>query len=89
MADLDLTFSYDEDSMGKIVTHELVPGGKAIAVTNDNKYFTLYTYLCLYLRLFVYFMFILLARSCHFSVMYITIGLMLLQGLSSHFCKNK
>ena len=38
MADLDLTFSYDEDTMGKIVTHELVPGGKVIAVTNDNKY---------------------------------------------------
>lgn len=30
--------------MGKIVTHELVPGGKAIAVTNDNKYVCLYVF---------------------------------------------
>jgi len=37
VADLDLTFSYDEDTMGKIVTHELVPGGRAIAVTNENR----------------------------------------------------
>uniref|UniRef100_A0A182WMD3 Ubiquitin-protein ligase E3B n=1 Tax=Anopheles minimus TaxID=112268 RepID=A0A182WMD3_9DIPT len=29
VADLDLTFSVDEDVMGKIVTHELHPGGKA------------------------------------------------------------
>lgn len=41
VGDLDLTFSYDEDTMGKIVTHELVPGGRAIAVTNDNKYVSL------------------------------------------------
>ena len=38
ISDLDLTFSYDEDVMGRIVTHELIPGGKAIPVTNDNKY---------------------------------------------------
>ncbi|CAH1155824.1 unnamed protein product [Phaedon cochleariae] len=37
VADLDLTFSVDEDSMGKIVTHELVPGGRAVQVTNENK----------------------------------------------------
>lgn len=37
VSDLDLTFSVDEDSMGKIVTHELVPGGKAVQVTNENK----------------------------------------------------
>ena len=37
MADLDLTFSSDEDVMGQLVTHELVPGGKAIPVNNDNK----------------------------------------------------
>lgn len=36
--ELDLTFSVDEDYMGKIVTHELMPGGKAIAVTNETKY---------------------------------------------------
>lgn len=35
--DLDLTFSLNEDCMGKLVTHELVPGGKAIPVTNENK----------------------------------------------------
>ena len=37
MADLDLTFSSDEDIMGQIVTHELIPGGKIIPVTNENK----------------------------------------------------
>ncbi|XP_055603110.1 ubiquitin-protein ligase E3B [Uranotaenia lowii] len=37
VADLDLTFSVDEDVMGKIVTHELYPGGKARGVNNDNK----------------------------------------------------
>ncbi len=37
ISDLDLVFSYDEDVMGKIHTHELVPGGKAMAVTNENK----------------------------------------------------
>lgn len=39
VSDLDLTFSVDEDVMGKIVTHELHPGGRARPVTNDNKYF--------------------------------------------------
>ncbi|XP_037044995.1 ubiquitin-protein ligase E3B [Bradysia coprophila] len=37
VAELDLTFSVDEDQMGKIVTHELHPGGRAQPVTNDNK----------------------------------------------------
>lgn len=37
MSDLDLTFSYDEDYLGQIITHELRPGGKAVSVTNDNK----------------------------------------------------
>ncbi|XP_052798070.1 ubiquitin-protein ligase E3B-like [Mya arenaria] len=37
ISDLDLTFCYDEDIMGRVETHELVPGGKAIPVTNDNK----------------------------------------------------
>jgi ubiquitin-protein ligase E3 B len=36
--DLDLTFSVDEDVMGKIVTHELHPGGKVRQLNNDNKY---------------------------------------------------
>lgn len=35
--DLGLTFSVDEDFMGSIVTHELIPGGKMIPVTKDNK----------------------------------------------------
>ena len=35
--DLELNFSFDEDIMGKIVTHELMPGGKSIPVTNSNK----------------------------------------------------
>lgn len=37
VSDLDLTFSVDEDTLGKLVTHELIPGGKAIPVTNENK----------------------------------------------------
>lgn len=37
VSDLDLTFSYDEDIMGKLVTHELIPGGRAISVTDENK----------------------------------------------------
>ncbi|XP_022906806.2 ubiquitin-protein ligase E3B [Onthophagus taurus] len=37
VADLDLTFSVDEDSLGQLVTHELIPGGKAVPVTNENK----------------------------------------------------
>uniref|UniRef100_A0A8C2T736 HECT-type E3 ubiquitin transferase n=1 Tax=Coturnix japonica TaxID=93934 RepID=A0A8C2T736_COTJA len=35
--DLGLTLSYDEDVMGQLVCHELVPGGKTIPVTNENK----------------------------------------------------
>lgn len=34
---LDLTFSLDEDCMGQLVTYELIPGGKAISVTNENR----------------------------------------------------
>ncbi|XP_053953926.1 ubiquitin-protein ligase E3B [Anastrepha ludens] len=37
VSDLNLTFSVDQDVMGKIVTHELHPGGKARAVTDHNK----------------------------------------------------
>lgn len=37
VADLDLTFTVDEDVMGRIVTHELVEGGRIRPVTNDNK----------------------------------------------------
>jgi len=35
--DLGLTFSFDQDIMGKIVTHELIPGGRSINVTNTNR----------------------------------------------------
>ncbi|NIG58151.1 ubiquitin-protein ligase E3B-like [Pontoporia blainvillei] len=37
VADLGLTLSYDEDVMGQLVCHELIPGGKTIPVTNENK----------------------------------------------------
>ncbi|XP_039770984.1 ubiquitin-protein ligase E3B isoform X2 [Ornithorhynchus anatinus] len=37
VGDLGLTLSYDEDVMGQLVCHELVPGGKTIPVTNENK----------------------------------------------------
>lgn len=37
VSELDLTFSVDEDQMGKIVTHELHSGGRSRPVTNDNK----------------------------------------------------
>lgn len=38
MSDLELTFSYDEDCLGQIVVHDLVPGGRYLTVTNDLKY---------------------------------------------------
>lgn len=34
---LELSFSLDEDVMGKLVTHELIPGGRAEPVTDQNK----------------------------------------------------
>ncbi|XP_014785402.1 ubiquitin-protein ligase E3B isoform X2 [Octopus bimaculoides] len=37
VSELDLTFSCDEDCMGRLETHELVPGGKVIGVTDENK----------------------------------------------------
>uniref|UniRef100_A0A0X3PWY0 HECT-type E3 ubiquitin transferase n=1 Tax=Schistocephalus solidus TaxID=70667 RepID=A0A0X3PWY0_SCHSO len=37
VSDLELTFSYDEDCLGQIVVHDLVPGGRYITVTNDLK----------------------------------------------------
>uniref|UniRef100_UPI00358E8020 ubiquitin-protein ligase E3B isoform X1 n=1 Tax=Myxine glutinosa TaxID=7769 RepID=UPI00358E8020 len=37
VSDLGLTFSYEEDEMGKLVCHELCPGGKTTAVTNENR----------------------------------------------------
>ncbi|ETN82124.1 HECT-domain protein [Necator americanus] len=37
VSDLSLTFSIDEDFMGKINTVDLIPGGRTIQVTNENK----------------------------------------------------
>lgn len=37
VGDLDLTFSTDHDVMGRVVTHELVPGGRLLPVNNHNK----------------------------------------------------
>lgn len=37
VSDLDLSFSFDEDVMGKLTNHELIPGGKALSVTSENK----------------------------------------------------
>ncbi len=33
----ELQLIYLQDLMGKIVSHELVPGGKSISVTNENR----------------------------------------------------
>jgi len=35
--DLGLTFSFDQDVLGRIISHELVPGGRSINVTNENR----------------------------------------------------
>uniref|UniRef100_A0A0R3W4Q5 HECT-type E3 ubiquitin transferase n=1 Tax=Taenia asiatica TaxID=60517 RepID=A0A0R3W4Q5_TAEAS len=37
VSDLELTFSYDEDCLGRMVVHDLVPGGRYITVNNDLK----------------------------------------------------
>uniref|UniRef100_A0AC35TPT4 HECT-type E3 ubiquitin transferase n=1 Tax=Rhabditophanes sp. KR3021 TaxID=114890 RepID=A0AC35TPT4_9BILA len=37
VADLDLTFSVDEDRLGTITTVDLIPGGRHVNVTNENK----------------------------------------------------
>ncbi|KAJ3603860.1 hypothetical protein NHX12_028601 [Muraenolepis orangiensis] len=37
VGDLGLTLSYDEDVMGQLVCHELIPGGKTMPVLNENK----------------------------------------------------
>lgn len=37
VSDLELTFSYDEDYLGQLITHELRPGGKSVIVNSDNK----------------------------------------------------
>jgi hypothetical protein len=35
--DLELTFTHSEYHLGKLVTHELIPSGSMIKVTNENK----------------------------------------------------
>jgi ubiquitin-protein ligase E3 B len=37
VADLELTFTHSEMHLGKLVTHDLVPSGNFIKVTNENK----------------------------------------------------
>jgi len=37
VSDLCLTFSWEEELMGNTVTHDLKPGGRSIAVTNENR----------------------------------------------------
>ncbi len=37
VADLELTYSVDENCIGEMVTVDLIPGGRTIQVTNDNK----------------------------------------------------
>ncbi|XP_016143793.1 ubiquitin-protein ligase E3B-like [Sinocyclocheilus grahami] len=37
VSDLGLSLSYDEEVMGQLVCHELIPGGKTMPVTNENK----------------------------------------------------
>ncbi|CAJ0587122.1 unnamed protein product, partial [Mesorhabditis spiculigera] len=39
VSDLALTFSIDEDFLGSLTTIDLVPGGRAVAVTNENTLF--------------------------------------------------
>lgn len=36
--DLELNFTHSEHHLGKLITHELVPSGEMIKVTNSNKY---------------------------------------------------
>ncbi|XP_066246822.1 ubiquitin-protein ligase E3B [Euwallacea similis] len=51
VSELNLTFSVDEDHMGKVITHELVPGGKAVPVTKEN--IINYIYLMAHFRMHV------------------------------------
>jgi len=37
ISDLGLTFSFDHDVMGQVVTHELIPGGKGTNVNSSNR----------------------------------------------------
>lgn len=48
ISDLELTFSIDQDNMGKLETYELVPGGRATPVTNENKWVVLHNNVIIY-----------------------------------------
>ena len=37
VADLELTFSYSEEVLGKVQNVELISGGQGIKVVNENK----------------------------------------------------
>lgn len=37
VADLNLTFSLMDDRLGQLVTYELIPGGRSVPVTKENK----------------------------------------------------
>lgn len=37
VSDLELTFTHSEYHLGKLVTHDLVPSGEFVKVTNENK----------------------------------------------------
>eukprot|EP00795_Rhopilema_esculentum_P015545 gene15545-6809_t len=52
VSDLELTFSFDEDVLGKVVTHDLKPGGRVINVTNINK--LLYIHLMAKFRMYTH-----------------------------------
>uniref|UniRef100_H2Z543 HECT-type E3 ubiquitin transferase n=1 Tax=Ciona savignyi TaxID=51511 RepID=H2Z543_CIOSA len=43
ISDLDLTFTYEEDIMGSVHSHELIPGGAATPVTNENRIMYIHT----------------------------------------------
>uniref|UniRef100_A0A914YK25 Ubiquitin-protein ligase E3B n=1 Tax=Panagrolaimus superbus TaxID=310955 RepID=A0A914YK25_9BILA len=43
VADLELTFSVDEEFLGQITTVDLVPSGRSIKVTNENKIVYIHT----------------------------------------------
>lgn len=37
VSELDLTFSVVDNHLGQLTTHDLIPGGRVISVTNQNK----------------------------------------------------
>jgi len=43
VSDLGLTFTYEEDVLGRIESHQLLPNGSAIPVTNENRIMYIHT----------------------------------------------